>query len=558
MNIGDRRDIEKRFNSMRNEFQSWVPGLRDIRDYMAPGRGFFDDSTANFGVKYDHKKNLNNSPMRALRTLASGMMSGLTSPSRPWFKLGVQDAELMELDEVKEWLEDVQTLMYTIFSRSNIYNVLHTLFGELGGFGTGSAIIEEDFDTVIHGTTFTAGEYYFGLDHKGRVNSFGRSFKQTVGQLVKEYGIDNVSPTVKNLYSTGQIDGWVKVRHLIEPNDRKWEGVDQRIYKPYRSIAWEDGSATDTCLRYKGYEEFPVLGPRWDVTSTSYIYGRSPGWDAIGDVKQLMKMEYDKLMALDKMIDPPTVSDGLSDDEPSTLPGGRNKVSAGVPNSGLRPAYQIDPRLQEIEAMIERVKNSIDQTFYADLFLMLTQIDRGQMTAREIAERHEEKLLALGPVLERLQGELLGPLIDRTFQIMLRTGILPTPPDELQGTDLKVDYISLLAQAQKMVGTTAIQAAVAFAGNMAAVYPEVVDVIDPDEAVIQYSDMMGVSPKIIRSKDELAAYRAERAKQRQQAQMAAAIPEIVKGAKTLSDTKLGQGSALDAMVGTDQPQAVTQ
>jgi hypothetical protein len=181
--------------------------------------------------------------------------------------------------------------------------------------------------------------------------------------------------------------------------------------------------------------------------------------------------------------------------------------------------------------------------------MMVAQSQRPNMTAREIVERHEEKLLMLGPVLERLESELLDPLIDRTFSIMLRVGLIPPPPDELQGMDMKIEYISMLAQAQKMVGTAAIEQITGFAAQLAAVYPGVTDNIDADAAVNEYGDMLGVPPKIVRSADDVAAMRDQAAKEQKAAQATSTLPNVVEGAKTMSETKLDTNSALDALMG---------
>jgi hypothetical protein len=549
MKIKNRNLIEKRWLSMKQEMQSWIPGWKDIQKYIKPTRGFFDDSTPNQGRTIDHKTQLDDAPSRALRTLASGMTSGLTSPSRPWFKLGLQDQELMEFGPVKEWLNKVQQKMMAVFSQSNIYGVLNSIYEEIGGFGTASAIIQEDFDTVIRARNFTIGEYWLGQDSLGRVNSFGRQYNMTIGQLIQEFGEDNVSQKVLSQYKQRSIDAWVKVCHLIEPNRDRILEMEDFGNMAFRSIQWELGADPDTALKIGGYEDFPILAPRWDTTTTAHIYGRSPGWEALGDVKMLMKMQKDKLIALDKVIDPPVQMDGSVQGESNLLPGGITRTSAINPNSGVRPAYQINPDLNSIQAIINDTKQAIDKTFYVDLFMMVAQLEKTQMTAREIVERHEEKLLMLGPVLERLESELLDPLIERSFKIMLRTGVIPQPPLEIQGRDWKVEYISMLAQAQKMVGTTAIEQTMNFAGNMAKVFPAILDAVDADEAMIEYGDLIGAPPKIIRSKEEILAIRDQRLKAEQAAQTAAVMPEMVKGAKTLSETELGKNSALDAIVG---------
>ena len=549
----DRKEFERRITAMKNETQSWLSTWKDIKAYINPTRGFFDDQP-NKGQAIDHKTMLDGYPRRCARTLGSGMTSGMTSPARPWFRLGVDDPSLMELDSVKLWLDIVQERMMNVFSRSNIYGVLTSTYEEDGSFGTAAAIILEDPDTVIRARNFTIGEYWLSTGPDGRVNGFGRKYWLTVGQLVKEFGIDNVSPSVKTSYEgTKDIDKWVAVIHLIEENDDRIPDKADFKNMPYRSIQWEEGSPQDCFLRVGGYEDFPVVGPRWQTTTTADIYGKSPGWDALGDAKMLQKMVRKKLLGLDKSIDPPVQKDGMVSGEVNTLPGGVTTSSANVPNAGVRPLYQVQIDLNAIDASIDRTKEAISSIFYTDLFLMLMTMERKQITAREVAERHEEKLLMLGPVLESLESELLDPLIDRTFAIMLRVGLIPEPPPELEGQDIKVEYISILAQAQKMVGTTAIEQVSSFVAQLAAVDPNVLDKIDWDEAVETYAEMIGIPARILRSAEAVAAIREAKAdaelrmKQAQSGMMAA------EGAKTLSQAKMGQddkgqNSALDAVI----------
>ena len=204
--------------------------------------------------------------------------------------------------------------------------------------------------------------------------------------------------------------------------------------------------------------------------------------------------------------------------------------------------------LEDTRAIQERVNSA----FYADLFLMLSMSDRRQITAREIEERHEEKLLMLGPVLERLNDELLDPLIDRTFAAMLRGGQIPPPPRELEGVDLKVEYVSILAQAQKMVALGAIDRLAMFAGTVAQITQQPVDKVDWDQAIDEYGQALGVSPRVIVPDDKVAEARGARAQQQQAQQvamMAQPMAQAASAAKAMSETKTGTGSALDAVLG---------
>lgn len=550
MKIKSRLPMEKRFLFMRNEVSSWLPAYRDIQRFIIPTRGFFYDTVPNWGRQIDHKTQLNGAPGRAAKTLAAGMLSGLASPSRPWFKLGLENEDLMQNQEVKQWLSIAEDRMKSIFSKSNTYETLHNMFEELGSFGTAAAIVLEDFDSVIRCRTFTAGEYAIGQDSNGRVNSFCRRFNMTVGQLVQEYGIDNCSMSVQAMYKNGIVDPWIKIDHLIEPNDERIEDRSDYENKKFRSLTWEMGSPPNTCLRISGYDEFPVLAPRWDTTTTAHIYGWGPGHNALGDTKMLMKLEKDYLVALDKVIDPPIQQDASVQGEANTLPGGVVKSSTMNPNAGVRAAYQINPDLNAAQAKIDRTMAAIDSTFYKDLFLMLSQSDSPQKTAFEISKRYEEKLLMLGPVIERQENELLDPLIERTFAIGLRTGVIPPPPPVVGGQELKIEYISTLAQAQKMVGTQAIEQVTTFVQTIMQADPNAIDNIDVDETIRTYADMLGVPPKLIHPQEIVDQVRQDKAQAQAQAQAEQKAMALTQNAKTLSETKIGGGNALEALTGT--------
>lgn len=541
-------DYQKRLTALKSEGASWLSTWKDIQPLVAPHRGYFSD-TPNQGGKIDHKTLIDSTAVRSLGILASGMTSGLTSPSRPWFKLGLADTDLMAYEPVKYWLEDVESRLLSIFAKSKIYANFTNIYEEIGAFGTAGMILLPDFNNVIRGRHFTAGEFYIDQDGENRVDTFGREYSMNVGQIVKTFGIENVSDSVKAMHQEGKLDPWIKVGHVICPNDKYRPGTMDASGKKFASVYFEIGANDDKFLRVEGFNSFPVMAPRWGLTRLADAYGRSaPGWMTIGDVRMLQKLQKDSLIAVGKVINPPMIKPSSMIGAVNTVPGG---VSAGgdtVPNAGLRPAYQINPDLSAIENKIIAAQNAIRSGFFADLFLMLATQDSPQMTAREVVERHEEKLLVLGPLLESLEGELLEPCINRAFEIALEAGAIPLPPKELQGLDLKVEYISPLAQAQKMVGVTAIEQGFRFVGNVAAVDPSVLDVVDGDEAVRQHLTMDGVSPKIIRSPEAVAERRQAKADAQAQAQAMQNAAMIAQGAKTLSDTKVGQNSALDAVL----------
>lgn len=544
----------KRLKMLESERKSWEGHWQDLSSYILPRTARFlsGDTTPNDGAKKNDKV-IDGTATRAVKILAAGMQGGLTSPARPWFRLSTPDKTLMEkAKSVRVWLETCRDLMLDVFSKSNFYNVIHSLYQELAVYGTAAMLVEEDYENVIRCKAYTIGEYYLALDPLFRVDTFYRVFHATAGQLVGKFGIKNCSDPVAKLVEDGNQDTWVKVVHLIEPRETAVQEyyLKPKNKKPWRSVYYEWGKARgDKILGEGGYEEFPILAPRWDVVGSD-IYGSSPGMDALGDIKMLQAMQEDSINASYKMNNPVMNAGPGMKGEPHTLAGGEVNYVKDVQN-GFAPAYQVNFDIQKAEFKIERVQRAIREYFFNDLFLMLAG-ETKTMTATEVSERHEEKLLMIGPVLERLQSECLNPLIDRTFNIMHRAGILPPPPPEMQGQELKVEYISLLAQAQKLVGVTGIERLSTFAGNLLqGGFTEIRHKFNASEAIDQYADFIGVPTSIIKS-DEEANAADEAEKRMAQAQQAVETGgQMADAAKKLSETRVGETeqTMLDRMLG---------
>ena len=542
-------DYMRRWTDIKDERSTYFGHWEELSEFIMPRRGRFLTSKSNDGSKKNGKI-IDSTGSMAIRTLSAGMMSGITSPARPWFRLATPQAALMEQSDVKQWLFAVEKTMRDIFSRSNLYNSLQTVYEELAVFGTGALLISEDFDDVIRCYPFTVGEYGLAQSHRLQVDTFYREFNMTVAQVVEQFGLDNCSDAVRTMFKSGQLDKWVEVLHVIEPNSVREYNKKDNLNMPYHSCYVEKASKNERKLLESGYEEFPILAPRWHVTGVD-IYGRSPGMDVLGDVKALQIEQKRKAQGIDKMVNPPLQApSSLRGQSASVLPGGVTYVDTMQGNQGgFRPTYEVNPRLGELQQDIQETQYRIQQGFYSDLFQMMMNSDRRQITAREIDERHEEKLLMLGPVLERLHTELLNPLIDRTFNIMARNELLPPAPEELAGVTLKVEYISVMAQAQKAIGTGAIERLAGFIGNMAAVKPEVLDKFDADQSVDEYAEMLGVPPKIVVPDDMVQQMREERAAQMEQQMQMEQVNQGAQAAKVMSDADTGGQNILSDIIG---------
>ncbi len=459
-----------RLGALDRDRSSYWTTWRELASHFAPRRGRFLTGTsdqASRGQRKDRRL-VDNTPLLAARVMASGMMAGISSPARPWFRLRLGSDAANQDAAVRFWLDEVQRRMLHVFARSNLYNCLHTLYGELGTFGTAALWIDEDDEDVVRGYTLTVGEYWLASSRRLSVDTLYRSLWWTVRQIVDTFGRDAVSAGIRANYDAGQLDLEYEIVHAIEPNPNAqppdmriprdnaipWQGTVAADMR-YRSVWFERGTQGENALlRVSGYQEFPAMAPRWEVAGSD-TYGWGPGWTALGDARQLQSQQRRKLEAIDKQVKPPMVGPPSLRNEPaSLLPGGITYV-ADPSGQSFRPAMEVRIDLSHLGQDIAEVQGRIKQAFYADLFLMMAESDRREITAREIDERHEEKMLMLGPVLERLHAELLDPLVTRVFNIMERQGLfadIPSPP-MLDLRHLQVEFISMLAQAQAQAQT---------------------------------------------------------------------------------------------------------
>lgn len=543
-----RRDYLNRWGQLKAERSSWESHWKDLSDVILPRNGRFFVDDRNRGQKR-HNAIYDSTATRALRVLSAGMMAGMTSPARPWFRLTTPDPSLTSYEPVKEWLHQVTRLMLDVYARSNTYRALHQMYEELGIFGTAASIVMPDRDDVIRHATLTVGEYAIQQDWRGQVVTLYREFQKTVGEIVKEFGYDRCSTTVKNLFDRGSLESCVTIVHCIEPRADRDSGKRDNKNMPWKSVYFEIGADDGAILRESGYESFPALCPRWAVSGGD-IYGSSPAMESLGDIRQLQHEQLRKAQAIDYKTNPPLqVPTAYKTRDIDRLPGGVIYVDAANAGMGVRSAFEVNLDLSHLREDIQDVRGRINSAFYADLFLMLASGANTNMTATEVAERHEEKMLMLGPVLERLHNELLDPLVEMTFARLLQAGVLPPPPKELQGIELNVEFVSMLAQAQRAIGTNSVDRFVGNMGMIAQMKPDVLDKFDSDRWADEYADMLGVSPSLIIGNDEVALVRQQRAEAAQAQAQAQAAEQQAAVAQRLGAVDTSKQSALTDVMG---------
>ncbi|TQQ93146.1 phage tail protein [Cronobacter sakazakii] len=551
-----KEQLTKQLGMLEQEHTTFEPHWRELSDFIIPRGSRFLTSEANRGDRRNNKI-VDPTATMANRTLSSGMMSGITSPARPWFKLATPDPEMMDYGPVKLWLETVQNRMNDMFNKSNLYQSLPIIYSSLGTFGTGALAVLEDDEDVIRTMPFPVGSYYIANSPRLSVDTCFRKFSMTVRQLVREFGLNSVSSSTKSAFENGTYEKWVDVVHAVYPNMNRETGKMNAKNKAFRSVYFEVGGDNDKVLRESGYDEFPIMAPRWEVNGED-VYGSScPGMIALGQVKALQLEQRRKAQQIDKQTNPPMIGPtSLKTQRVSLLPGDITYVDQVTGAEGLRPAYMVNPNLGDLLGDIQDTRQLINSAYFVDLFMMLQNVNTRSMPVEAVIEMKEEKLLMLGPVLERLNDEFLDPLIDRAFSMMARKNMLPPPPDVMQGMPLRIEYISVMAQAQKAIGLSSLERFVGFVGNLASAKPEALDKLDVDQAIDNYAVMSGVSPTVVVPQEQAQQTRNDRAQQHQQAMALQTGMAAVQGAKTLSEVKTADPNLLTALAGAagGQPQ----
>jgi hypothetical protein len=544
----------------KNARTSFEAHWRELGEFFRPRRTRFTTSDRNRGDKRSQKI-IDSTAVYAARTLASGMMSGITSPARAWFKMALSDTALMELDTVKQWAEEVRERMAAVMLRSNFYSTLPTFYSDLGVFGTTCQLVEEDDVDVIRCTHFAIGEYWLGLNSKQQVRSFMREFQMSTRQIVERFGqrigdsysVENLSIAVQNAWTTGALETMHDVAFHIYENHEHDPSKLHSKYKQFGACYYEMGGENTKLLEESGFDECPVMAIRWEVTTGDVYATDCPGMTALADNKELQFSRKMGAQAIEKAVKPPMIAPATMKNAALTqIPGGVSYVDE-TSDKKFRPAIDTSGfRLDWLAAWIADLKQSIDKAFFVDMFLLISNIEKSNTTATEILEKKEEKLLTLGPVLTQVDVGFLDPFFARLFGIMTRKGLLPDPPPELHGKVFHVEYESIMAQAQRAQGRSGVEALAVFALNLAKIDQASLDKIDTDEMIDTYSTMAGTPPAIIRSDEKVQSMRKARADAAQQQQAAQQAEQMAGAAHKLAGADTGGKNALTDLLSSAQ------
>lgn len=553
-----RRECNEIIGTLKQKRLPFLERWREIRDYELPYTGELDEYEDEYEQARRHDEHIYNAcAWSSNQIFASGIMSGLTPQSRQWFRLAFTNREVQDMKGAGELLDQRLDLLNDVLNKSNFYNAIHSCYLELA-FGQAPLGVFASAETGVHFVPFTIGTYFLDVDGDGQVNTFAREWWMTLQQLADKFGLDNLPRDLQILYeSEAARDQRHKVFWLVMPNRAHDPRLMDKFHLPYVSLYWLESSEENEWLDVGGFYEFPAPVGRFLVTGNA-AYGKGPGWFAEGDSKGLQLLEKDYLTAVELGVKPPVQSDANTALKGINLiPGGNTITQNGQP---VTPLFQVNLALDHLQLKIQELSDRIKRAYAADLFLMLEGITQ-QMTAREVLERTQERMQQLGPVVQRMQYEFLSKIIERVYAILDRAHVFPEPEDPelaqmLSQEEIQIEYISPLAQAQKLSGLVNIEQAVSFAAQIAQFDPNAMDKLDLPSAVDKYCDMLGAPAAIRRSKEEFDAIMQQKAQAQAQAQQEAqaaaavqmAVPATV-AAKNMTEAANDGNPALAQLLG---------
>ena len=525
--------IQKRLNKMSSDRSTWEDHWQEILDYVMPRKA---DIT--FVRSKGEKRTevlFDSTAITANNLLAASLQGTLTSPSLPWFSLKLRNEEINKVRDVQIWLEDTARRMYAVFNESNFNTEVHEMYLDLCSVGTAAIFVEEANEGFLQGglhfNTLHIAEYFIQENATGKVDTLYRKYKMTARQAIQEFGEENLGPKIKEAAKM-KPDTQFNFIHAVEPTADYERAVGKAKTKlPFHSchVCEEDKMV----VRVGGYNEFPYLVPRWSK-ATGEIFGRSPSYNALPDIKTLNKAVEIGLKAWAKAIDPPLLvtDDGVIGRVRMT-PAGITVVRS---DTAIKP-LQIGSNWQITDLKENQLRTAIRQAYYSDQL----QLQEGpQMTATEVQVRYELMQRLLGPTLGRFQTEFLNPLIERVFGIMMRADALMPRPEAMSGMNMDIEYVGPLARSQRMEEAIAVERLYQLAMQVVQVDPTVMDVINHEQAIRMRATLLGVPKTVLRGEDEVAEIREQRAAAQQQAQEQAM-------AQQQADTALSQGKAMTEM-----------
>ena len=442
--------------------------------------------------------------------LASGLFSLITSSASPWFHITPTDVNLKNVREIAIYLDTVSKIMYNEINNpmAGFATSMHEGYLEYGAFGNMTIFVDESLEnSSLRFTSLPLYECYYVEDKDNRIGTLYREYTRTAEFLMQKFGVENLSEATQKLIADNKLDTKIVCLHAVLPRITAAHLSSRATDLPFASIYIEEKEKH--LIHESGFHELPFMATRFRK-STHEVYGRGAGSTALPDTKMLMRIAQVTIRAAQKTVDPPIILPDSGFLRPfRTIPGGMNYYMKGRLNSkkdiDILPTGNPGMGIEYSEILHRKIR----EYFYVDQL----QLHVGpQMTATEVMQRTEEKLRLLGPLLGRMHPELLGPIINRVYGILQRSGKLPEIPAVLNGVPLKIVYTSPIARAQEQVEANGLTRALGILEPLMKYSPEMADIYDTDSMGRGVFEMFSVSQKFLRDDKTVKEIRKNRAK----------------------------------------------
>jgi hypothetical protein len=552
------QDILSRQSQLESKRQPYESVWKDVAEYCAPDapeflrNGFSSSKTDNQVTRTDRRtRRVYDTTVRTgQRRLAAGLESLITPQNDKWQGLTTAAMDDEETDEEKEWAEKVRDFLFSIrYSPGSGYvPAMQSCYANIVRFGPAYLYPEEDFSgKYMRYRSLPVAEVWVARNKWGEVDTLHRRYKRSARVAYQMFGGKLPQKIIDMAKEPGQCDEMIEFVHSICPNhDRKtYKRMGQTEYidgpfKSYHVIC--DG---EKLVKEKDFSSFPVACFNWGRDDGD-DYGTSPVIELLTEVREINAVRKSTLRSIQGVSDPALALGGKVDWLPPLDPGSRHpgmiddngRLMAQPILTGARPDYAFQ--------YIEQSRNTIQEGLYVNLFQTLVS-KPGNQTATEALIRQEEKGALLGPAGSSIQGGL-SMQTDRELSILESKGLYEAdsrfvPPQSLEGKSIRVQFTSPLDILRKAGEAKSVVEVWSFAGQMAAIKPEILDNLDPDESLRVFHGAGRAPQSILKRKEEVEEDRAQKAKAAQ-AQMGMAAAQ--QGAAVAADAVPAMAQAADA------------
>ena len=505
-----RKELETAYNQMKADWQ-------ELADYFLPRSVRFLARNVN-KQPAKNKKIKDSAPLKAVRNFSSGMMSGATNPATNWFRIKVKGYDLKYDWQSRKWCGIVSEVLRNVFNVSNFYEKLPSAYKQLGVFGLSVMGLEKDEETVLRVKLLPIGSYRYAKDERGVVDTMCRVYTETAKNLYDKFGKENVSQAIQSCVEQHRFEEPFEIVHFVEPNKEYNPTSVWAKDKEFISVYYEISGDNDKFLSKSGFDKFPYVVFEGEENGEDVYPTECCGVNALPDTKQLMAMVVDegkiiKKIGSPQMKGPAELKNKKLTDQPATF------TENSQNGDGLTPVFQVPPQVvQPLEALLEAKRQSIYEIFFNDLFAMILNTAERGRTATEVNELKEEKMTLLSPLLEQVHSGLKN-VMAWTFTECMERGFIPDPPAQIQGRELEIEFVSMLAQAQKAQKISGMERFCTFTINLAqAIDPILAKKLNGEKIIDDYADFANIEPEQIISADELQKIREAQAQKQQQAE----------------------------------------